>query len=292
MSLSEYKQLIDSALPTFLPKADGYADKLFEAMSYSALAPGKRLRPALCMIGAKLSGASGKVALPFACSIEMIHAYSLIHDDLPCMDDDNLRRGRPTCHKVYGEAIALLAGDGLLSHAFETMLAASVQLCESDNERANCLRAAAYIAKCAGSGGMIAGQTADMDHSGGTETLLFYIQKNKTSKLLMASIISGLMLGGADAKMVNDFETFASCFGAAFQITDDILDVIGDESVLGKPIGSDEEQNKLTAVSLWGLDGAKRRASEYVEMAKSAIEGYEGAKELAALADSLLSRRS
>lgn len=289
MKLSEYRALVDGALAGFLPELPAFSAKLREAMEYSLTAPGKRLRPSLLLFAADLAGAPRSISLPFACALEMIHAYSLIHDDLPCMDDDDLRRGRPTCHRVFGEAIALLAGDGLLSQAFETMAKASFDA-ETDGQKIACLDAIAYISACAGASGMVAGQTVDMDHGGLGETGLLYIQENKTSKLMMAAVVGGLKLGNAPSQMQADFERFAQMFGAAFQMTDDILDVTGDERFLGKPVGSDGRQEKLTAVSLWGLEGAAKRARECVDAAKDAIGDYEGAVELALLAESLMGR--
>ncbi|MGI5898395.1 MAG: polyprenyl synthetase family protein [Christensenellales bacterium] len=290
MKLSEYKLMIDRALPSFLPEHKGYAKELYEAMSYGALAPGKRLRPSLLMLGAELSGANSQLALPFACAVEMIHAYSLIHDDLPCMDDDDLRRGRPTCHKVYGEAIALLAGDALLSHAFETMLSVSLGA-NTAPEIESCLKAMGHIAKCAGASGMVAGQTADMLTGGINEEIMQYIHINKTGKLIEGALVGGLLLGGASEGLIKDFQIFAENLGVAFQLTDDILDVTGDTAILGKSAGSDSAQQKKTAVALWGLEGTKARAESSVEAAKAAIAGYQGAQELLTLADSLLGRQ-
>ncbi len=290
MKLSEYKFMIDQALPSFLPEPVGHAKELYKAMRYGALAPGKRLRPSLLMLGAELSGAKQELALPFACAVEMIHAYSLIHDDLPCMDDDDLRRGRPTCHKVYGEAIALLAGDALLSHAFETMLSASLGASSAD-ENENCIKAMGRIARCAGASGMVAGQAADMLGGSINDEVLQYIHKNKTGRLIEGALIGGLMLGGADGQTIEDFEIFAENLGVVFQLTDDILDVTGDPALLGKSTGSDATQHKKTSVSLWGIEGARAKAESLVETAKAAISRYQGAQELLTLADSLLNRR-
>jgi geranylgeranyl diphosphate synthase type II len=291
MKLSEYKLMIEKALPSFLPEPEGHAKELYSAMRYGALAPGKRLRPSLLMLGAELSGAKRELALPFACAVEMIHAYSLIHDDLPSMDDDDLRRGRPTCHKVYGEAIALLAGDALLSHAFENMLLASLGA-DSAVEKEGCLKAMGRIAICAGAGGMVAGQTADMLKGGINEEILKYIHKNKTGRLIEGALIGGLMLGGADDNMIKDFEIYAENIGIAFQLTDDVLDVIGDPALLGKSTGSDEDRHKKTAVSLWGIEGAKLKAESCVQAAKAAIARYQGVQELLDLADNMLERRA
>lgn len=285
MTFKQLKQLVDEALPDFLPPIQGPAARLYEAMIYSTLAPGKRLRPALCLYGAFLAGAGLETALPFACAIEMIHTYSLIHDDLPAMDDDALRRGRPTCHVAFDEATAILAGDALLTHAFETMLKAAQK--PGTNHTAM-IRAMAYIAASAGAGGMVAGQAADMDP---TSDNLTYIQINKTSRLIMASLVSGLMLGGADKQMIDAFEAYAQHLGIAFQITDDLLDVTSSAGILGKDVHNDEKHDKLTAVSVLGIEESRQYAAEAVRRAKAAIAEYPQAELLFELADSILSRQ-
>ena len=285
----EYIQLIEDGLSAYFPKVPTAQDRVFEAMRYSLFGGGKRIRPVLLLECCRACGGSVEQALPFACALEMIHAYSLIHDDLPVMDNDDLRRGKPTNHKVYGDAMALLAGDALLNQAFEVMAQEGAKL---SGDRAACaLRAIAYISKCSGASGMIAGQVADMKDFEPDEQRLSYIEENKTAKLFMAALAGGAYLAGAPEEITAAFEKYAYNYGLAFQITDDILDETGDEALIGKPIKSDEKNNKLTAVKLFGLDGARQLAQNAVNEAVFALEGMKGTKALCDLALSMADRK-
>ena len=249
---------IEKVLVKYLPKEEGYASRVMEAMNYSALAGGKRLRPMLMEETYRMFGGIEEVIEPFMAAQEMIHTYSLVHDDLPCMDNDEYRRGRKTTHAVYGEGMAVLAGDALLNYAFETACKAFSMT--SDIKRV--AKALTVLSKKAGIYGMIGGQTADImaenaDPASVTEELLLYIHENKTAALIQSSMMIGAILAGADTKQINDIEKIGYNIGIAFQIQDDILDVTGTFEELGKPIGSDEENNKVTCVTLMGLEKAK-----------------------------------
>lgn len=269
---------IEKVLVKYLPKEEGYASRVMEAMNYSALAGGKRLRPMLMEETYRMFGGIEEVIEPFMAAQEMIHTYSLVHDDLPCMDNDEYRRGRKTTHAVYGEGMAVLAGDALLNYAFETACKAFSMT--SDIKRV--AKALTVLSKKAGIYGMIGGQTADImaenaDPASVTEELLLYIHENKTAALIQSSMIIGAILAGADTKQINDIEKIGYNIGIAFQIQDDILDVTGTFEELGKPIGSDEENNKVTCVTLMGLKRAKeevfRLSNEAVALLKEL--GYE-----------------
>ena len=260
---------IEEVLNKYLPKEEGYAAKVMEAMNYSVLAGGKRLRPMLMEETYRMFGGSEQVIEPFMAAQEMIHTYSLVHDDLPCMDNDEYRRGRKTTHAVYGEGMAVLAGDALLNYAFETACKA-FSLTEDVQKTAKALT---ILANKAGIYGMIGGQTADImaedaDPDTVTEELLLYIHKNKTAALIQSSMMIGAVLAGADTKQINDIEKIGYNIGIAFQIQDDILDVTGTFEELGKPIGSDEENNKVTCVTLMGLEKAKE---EVAKLSKEAV---------------------
>ena len=253
---------IEDVLMKYLPKEEGYASKVMEAMHYSVLAGGKRLRPMLMEETYRMFGGKEEVVEPFMAAQEMIHTYSLVHDDLPCMDDDEYRRGRKTTHTVYGEGMAVLAGDALLNYAFETACKAFGMTQAVDKVA----EAMTILGKKAGIYGMIGGQTADIlaetaQPSEITEELLLYIHANKTAALIQSSMMIGAVLAGADAKQVNDIEKIGYNIGIAFQIQDDILDVTGTFEELGKPIGSDEENHKVTCVTLMGLEKAKEEVS-------------------------------
>lgn len=251
-------EAIEKLLAQYLPKEEGFAGKVAEAMNYSVLAGGKRLRPMLMAETYRLfGGVSGQIE-PFMAAIEMIHTYSLVHDDLPAMDNDEYRRGRKTTHIVYGEAMAILAGDGLLNYAFETALRAFDM---EDADSARIARALSILAGKAGIYGMIGGQTADIEaeNMGNqvTEEHLLFIHAHKTAALIQAAMMIGAVLGGADEAQTALIEEAAYEIGIAFQIQDDILDVTGSLAVLGKPAGSDEKNNKATYVTLKGLEAAE-----------------------------------
>lgn len=256
-----------------------------DAMRYSLLDAGKRLRAAMVLEFGRLTRASREGAMALACSIEMIHAYSLIHDDLPCMDDDDFRRGKPSCHKAFGEANALLAGDGLLTLAFET--AADAPL--TDSQRVEAVRT---LSKAAGVRGMLGGQVIDLSCEGKPVDLetLNTLYALKTGALLRASARLGCLTGNADEEFYGAADRYAQACGLAFQITDDILDVTGDAKKLGKPVGSDEENHKTTYVTLLGLSGARERARELAEGAKEQVAKIPDNEFLLWVADMILGR--
>lgn len=269
---------IEEVLAKYLPREEGYAAKIMEAMNYSVLAGGKRLRPMLMEETYRMFGGKEEVIEPFMAAQEMIHTYSLVHDDLPCMDNDEYRRGRKTTHTVYGEGMAVLAGDALLNYAFETACKA-FSMTEDVRKAADALT---ILAGKAGINGMIGGQTADIiaedaDRSDVTEELLMFIHENKTAALIQSSMMIGAVLAGADVKQINDIEKIGYNIGIAFQIQDDILDVTGTFEELGKPIGSDEENNKVTCVTLMGLEKAKEEVAKLSNEAVSLLKemGYE-----------------
>ncbi|MBP2653011.1 MAG: Farnesyl diphosphate synthase [Firmicutes bacterium] len=258
--------IIDDALDHFL-SAETYPPQIYEAMRYSLFAGGKRLRPILLMAAADAVGQDGSRFINIACGLEMIHTYSLIHDDLPAMDNDDFRRGKLTNHKVFGDGIAVLAGDGLLTEAFGVMLA------QPKVEPATLIKVIREIATAAGARGMVGGQTIDLLSEGKTidsETLKF-IHQAKTGALFTAAIRAGAMLANANEECLAALTEYAKQFGLAFQITDDILDVAGVEEKLGKPLGSDVKNNKVTYVSLYSLEEAKEMAKEAVRCAIAAI---------------------
>lgn len=264
----------ESIVNVYLPEVEGYQEMVLEAMEYSAMAGGKRLRPVLMKECYKLFGGNSKVIEPFMAAIEMIHTYSLVHDDLPAMDNDEYRRGKLTTWKKYNEAIAVLAGDGLLNYAYETAVGA-FDIASGENEYKAVARALKVLTVKAGVYGMIGGQTADVvaenDHNL-TEDRLLFIHKNKTSALIEASMMIGAILAGADEKDVHDMERAANNIGLAFQIQDDILDIISTTEELGKPVGSDERNNKLTYVKLHGMEDSKKQVKALSEEAISILE--------------------
>ena len=248
---------------------------LYDAMYYSLLAGGKRIRPVLLLECCRLCGGDVTAALPFAGAIEMIHTYSLIHDDLPCMDDDDLRRGRPTNHKVYGEATAVLAGDALLTAAFEFMLEPAAAV---PPERA--LEAAGILARAAGGRGMVGGQVLDMSGEGHSLSLneVEELQRLKTGALISAAAEMGCVLAGGSEEQRQSAVRYAQCLGLAFQIQDDILDVVGDEATLGKPVGSDARREKSTFVTLKGVEACRELVDKLTAEAEEALScfGTEG----------------
>jgi len=259
---------------------------LYEAMRYSLLSGGKRIRPVLALEFCRVVGGAPEQALPFAAAVEMIHTYSLIHDDLPAMDDDALRRGRPTCHIQYGEGLAILAGDALQSAAFRATLAADLP------EDIRC-RAGLILARAAGEDGMVAGQVLDLE--GETRPLsgaeLSQVHLHKTAALIQAACTMGVVAGGGSEAQYSAAIRFARALGTAFQIRDDILDAVGDEATLGKPIGSDAASGKTTFVTLYGLERAEAMLIEETNAAKAALCGaFDDTERLLWLADWLLAR--
>lgn len=265
----EYRQMTEQALQPMLESLGNMPERLLDAMRYSLEAGGKRLRPVMLLAACDMAGGYTKTAVPFACAIEMIHTYSLIHDDLPAMDNDDLRRGKPTNHKVFGEGMAVLAGDGLLNSAAELMARAALQMADSRG-----IRATEIILRHAGATGMIAGQAADLINEGEKprENLLTYIHSHKTADLLEAPMEAGLALAGADEQTCRLGRDYGYHLGLAFQMTDDLLDVTGDEALLGKKTGADAEQNKMTWVTLRGIEGTEKDAAEQAELAVKAID--------------------
>ncbi len=281
----DYLGRVNDALKEFVPTGN---DPVSLAMNYSVENGGKRIRPMLVLEFCRVCGKDNEAALPFACALEMIHTYSLIHDDLPCMDDDDMRRGKPSCHVKFGEAYALLAGDALLTLAFETVMKAD--LSEKQKNDA-CL----YLAKCAGINGMVGGQTLDLMNEGKSVTAdeLKKTDSLKTLALINAACILGCIAAGADDKMKDAAEKYANGLGLAFQIVDDILDVTGDSAVLGKPVGSDETNDKSTYVSLLGIEESKRTAEKLTNDAKDALNVFgKNGEWLKNLADKLLNREN
>lgn len=272
----QYKELIEKHLLDFLPEIDHKSITVYEAMKYSLTAGGKRLRPVLLLAACDFAGGDIKEAIPYACALEYIHTYSLIHDDMPEMDNDDLRRGMPTNHKMFGEAMALLAGDGLLSSAFEAMTKDSLIYFDNHEKLKRRVSAAYEIAKNAGCRGMVAGQVADIEAESKqcSKEMLDYIHINKTAALIMGAVRAGALLGGADTKMLNDLTLYAENLGLAFQIADDILDVIGDEKELGKKTGVDSELNKATYPALYGLEASQKRLHELTVNAVEALADY------------------
>ena len=262
--------------------------RLKEAMYYSLLAGGKRLRPVLCLSTAALFGLSAEAVMPFAASLEMIHTYSLIHDDLPAMDDDDLRRGRPSCHKAFGEATAMLAGDVLLTEAFEAI--ANAPACPQA-----CVQAAKALGLGAGSRGMVYGQELDLKYEAlaATEEQLRLIHRNKTGAMINAAVQMGAAAAGADADQCRALEAYAYGIGLVFQIVDDVLDVTSTPEQLGKPIGSDSENGKTTFATLYGVEGAMALAQRVNEKTCSALRETFGEKSafLEQLAQQLLTRK-
>ncbi|WP_329610109.1 farnesyl diphosphate synthase [Pseudalkalibacillus berkeleyi] len=262
--LQEKKSFIDDILPQKVENMDS-PSSLKESMLYSILAGGKRLRPTLLLMTIDAFDQDSKLGIDVACAVEMIHTYSLIHDDLPSMDDDDFRRGSLTNHKIYGEALAILAGDGLLTHAFEVI---SKSECLDSHSKVDLI---SQLAKASGPEGMVGGQVADLEGEGKSLTIeaLENIHKKKTGALLSFSIYAGAKIAGGTKEQMNHLAQFAKLLGLAFQIQDDILDIEGDETKIGKPIGSDVQNNKSTYPHLLTMDGAKEQLLKVVKEAKS-----------------------
>lgn len=286
--LEECAALTEQTLALYLPQQEG--DRVTEAMRYSLLGGGKRLRAALALEFCRAFCADQEPALPFACALEMVHAYSLIHDDLPCMDNDDMRRGKPSCHVAFGEAVALLAGDGLLTKAFETVATHSCLPPEQT------VQAVKVLAQAAGHLGMIGGQRMDLENEeiqAGIERVE-QTDRLKTGALICAAAKLGCIAAGADEESILLAENYAQKVGLAFQVTDDILDCTGDEKTLGKPTGSDVQNHKTTYVSVYGVERARQVAQQLIEQAKCALDSMklrEHAAFLYDLTDYVLERR-
>ncbi len=285
--LEKKGKLIEGALDRLLPSNEAEPKQIHESIRYSVFAGGKRLRPTLCLATLEALGKNPMPALPAACALELIHTYSLIHDDLPCMDNDDLRRGKPTNHKVFGEATALLAGDALLTKAFE--LISSVEAIPASVT----VELVHQLAYSSGTAGLIGGQALDLASEGKkvSRETVEYIHSHKTAALIETSVVFGAILGGATDEQRNALSTYGRALGMAFQITDDILDMSGDEKKLGKRVGKDAEAQKASYPALYGLDSSRAIAQDYTDKALEAINRFdEKAQPLREIARYLLSR--
>lgn len=290
--MEEKKSLVEEALDRYLPRESEMPATLHKSMRYSMMAGGKRLRPILCIASCEAVGGQIKNAMPAACALEMIHTYSLIHDDLPAMDNDDFRRGRPTNHKVFGEAVAILAGDALLTKAFRIMTDLNLRKTVRPD---TILDVISDISRAAGSFGMVGGQVVDMESEGKEIDLatLDYLHTRKTGALILASIIGGARVGGGTDEQNAALTRYGECLGLAFQIADDILDIEGNQDEIGKDVGSDLEKGKATYPSIVGMRASKERASELIDMAiKSLKEFDEKAEPLREIAKYVVERRS
>lgn len=283
--LANDQRLVENSLPSFLPSALNGQDEVVDAMKYSLTNGGKRLRPVLTLEFCKACGGDRHDAIEAACAVEFIHTYSLIHDDLPCMDNDDYRRGKPSCHKEFSEDIALLAGDGLLTHAFQIISDSDM----SDSAKA---KAVSLLAENAGVGGMLGGQVLDLKYEIGNPTVkeLLTVHKMKTGALIAAACIMGCIASGADSAKIAAASRFAYYIGIAFQIKDDILDVVGSSDKLGKPIGSDADNNKTTYVTKVGLTKAQSDVELLTQKGLKELEVFEDSEFISMLADRLINR--
>jgi len=290
--ISDRCSLVDAALDRYLPPETELPASLHSAMRYSIFAGGKRIRPVLLLAACDAVGGSIETAMPAACAMEMIHTYSLIHDDLPAMDDDDLRRGRPTNHKIYGDAVAILAGDALLTEAFVLMSKPA----HNAVDPSSMLMIIQEIARCAGSHGMVGGQVVDMESEGKSDIDLAtvqYIHTHKTGALMKASVKAGALAGGANPEQLQALTRYGEAIGLAFQIADDILDIEGTTEEIGKDAGSDQARGKATYPAVMGIGDAKRRAAELVEMALESLEGFDTtADPLREIARYIIARKS
>lgn len=277
--------IVEDRLIKLLPECANGQDEVVKAMKYSLSNGGKRLRPVLCLEFARACGADRFDALDFACAVEYIHTYSLIHDDLPCMDDDDMRRGKPSCHKEFGEATALLAGDALLTHAFQILAGA-----ELDDKKI--ALACGLLAQNAGVQGMVGGQVIDLKYESETPDLqqLLSVHRLKTGALISAACLLGCIAAGADDEKIAAASAFAYDLGVAFQIKDDILDVVGSTEALGKPVGSDAENNKTTYITVRGMENAQKDVEMLTSAAVSRLSAFENTDFLKTLALYLVNR--
>ncbi len=294
-TFEEYKALLDEHILDFIPDIDQKSITLYDSMKYSLLAGGKRIRPVLLLAACEFCGGKAEEALPYACAIEYIHTYSLIHDDLPCMDDDELRRGQPTNHVIYGDAVATLAGDGLQAAAFEAMQRDMLLYFDNFDALKSRVRAAYEIVKGAGVTGMVAGQIADVEAENKkcSKELLDYIHITKTADMIISAVRAGARLGSCSDQELDNLTVYAENLGLAFQVCDDILDVEGDQELLGKEVGHDEANSKATYPAMYGLDESKKKLRELTDAAKEALaEYYDNAELFVELAEMLATRVS
>lgn len=283
--LTQDLELVNNRLLSFLPQPACGAEQVYEAAVYSLKNGGKRIRPLLCLAFARAFGGSAETALDYACAVEFIHTYSLIHDDLPCMDNDDMRRGKPSCHVAFGEATALLAGDLLLTEAFGV-------LCSSGLSAEQNARAVSVLAQCAGGRGMIGGQVLDLKYEQALPSLdeICAVHRCKTGALIYAACALGCIAAGAGEAALQTAGEYAYALGMAFQIRDDILDVVGDAQKLGKPVGSDAENDRTTYVGLVGLEQAEKDVEAFTQRAIDAVKPVDKDGVLTYLAASLAKR--
>lgn len=294
MDKTEFKNIfnndvrkVEHSLLSYLPDAKDGQEEVVRAMEYSLMNGGKRIRPVLALEFARACGGTRDDCLPLACAVEFVHTYSLIHDDLPCMDDDDLRRGKPSCHKQFSQATALLAGDALLTHAFDIIASSDL----TDDKKSE---AVSLLAQNSGVCGMIGGQVIDLRYESENPTVkqLLNVYRMKTGALISAACIMGCISAGARSEQLTAASRFAYSLGIAFQIQDDILDIVGDEQKLGKPIGSDAQNNKTTYAAAVGIDKARQNVISLTETAVSQLDNFENSDFLKMLACSLINRES
>jgi geranylgeranyl diphosphate synthase type II len=289
--LQDRQKIVEEALQHYLPGEDNVPSDIYKAVRYSVFNGGKRIRPILCLAAAEAVGGDLGPAIPVACALELIHSYSLIHDDLPAMDNDDFRRGKPTCHKVFGENIAILAGDALLTEAF--VLLSQVEKVRLSAERR--LAVIQEIAQAAGINGMVGGQALDVlsVESVSDENTLYEIHRRKTGALIVAAVKSGAIIFNARKDKIQALAQYGINLGLAFQIADDILNVEGDRELMGKETGSDAAHNKLTYPSLLSLDVAKEKLAKYIDSAVASLSGFdERARPLLVIARYIMERKS
>ena len=289
--LQEKGDIVNNALDRLLPGENEFPQKLHKAMRYSVFAGGKRIRPVLAIASAETFGGLTDSIIDIACAVELIHTYSLIHDDLPAIDNDDMRRGMPTCHKVFGEAMAILAGDALLTSAFDVMADTHTS---TDEERLLLLKTIQEIARAAGSTGMVGGQVLDIESEGKDVAfpVLEYIHIHKTGELILASIRAGAIMKNAGDKELEAMTRYGEAIGLAFQIADDILDVEGNKEDTGKNVGGDAKKEKVTYPSILGIEESKKRARELTDIALASVEGFgKKAEPLREIAKYIVARR-
>jgi len=286
-TLTSVRETVERALRRFLPPAENTPASVLEPMAYSLFAGGKRIRPVLVVLACRACGGSDDEALPAACAVEMVHTYSLVHDDLPAMDDDDLRRGQPTSHVKFGEASAILAGDALLTHAFSV-------IARETPRRDRVPAIVATLADAAGPVGMVGGQALDLEGEAreASAERVREIHRRKTAALFLASARMGAEAAGASAEICDRLEAYGRDLGLAFQAIDDVLDEESSSEVLGKTVGKDRRQSKLTSIAVHGLSGARAEAERYSRSAKFRVEGLERADPLVRLAETLTERIS
>ena len=283
-----YIKMVNDGLKNILPSTHTLSERLCESMRYSIMGGGKRIRPVLTLAVCEMFGGNAKKAIPFACAVEFIHVGSLIHDDLPCMDDDDLRRGKPSCHIQYDEATAVLTGDSLFCSAFEVLLLAQ----KLGVGETSILKACNVLSKMSGIDGMIGGQVMDMfiEENGANENIVEIMQKRKTAALIQAACCLGGIAAKVNSRDLNILDQYGLSLGLAFQLCDDVLDVTGNEDILGKPVGSDKKKKKVNSVSLLGLEKTKIKAKKYTENAISELNKLPNNQFLVDLTKFLLNR--